>query len=227
MALPVTHHERITRALPRNVVVFGAGDHAAMLAPILARKNCRPVAWFDKDRAVESPEPRFHSLETLTLWLWENEAMPLGAVVAIARGGDRLDYQTWLEKQHSIDCPTVAHETAWLEDSAEIGQGCHFLTHSVVGVHCRLGRGVILSPKAMVEHHSVLDDGVQIGPGAVVNGRVSIGARSFVGAGAVVLPRLTIGADAIVGAGAVVTRDVPDGVTVTGIPAQMRVKEPA
>jgi serine acetyltransferase len=34
------------------------------------------------------------------------------------------------------------------------------------------------------------------------------------------LPRIRIGKDAIVGAGAVVISDVPDGVTVVGVPAR-------
>jgi acetyltransferase-like isoleucine patch superfamily enzyme len=48
-----------------------------------------------------------------------------------------------------------------------------------------------------------------------------VGAGAFVCARAFVLPGVTIGAGAIVGAGAVVTRNVPDGVTVTGNPARV------
>jgi serine acetyltransferase len=39
-----------------------------------------------------------------------------------------------------------------------------------------------------------------------------------------VVPRIRIGAGATVGAGAVVIEDVPDGVTVVGIPAKPIVK---
>jgi hypothetical protein len=39
--------------------------------------------------------------------------------------------------------------------------------------------------------------------------------------GAIVLDRITIGKQAVIGAGAVVTRDIPDRVQVTGIPAKV------
>jgi acetyltransferase-like isoleucine patch superfamily enzyme len=50
-------------------------------------------------------------------------------------------------------------------------------------------------------------------------GPVHIGERAVVGAGAVVLPGVEIGADAQVAANSLVTQDVPDGVTVAGVPA--------
>ena len=40
-----------------------------------------------------------------------------------------------------------------------------------------------------------------------------------IGSGATLLPNVKVGENAIVGAGSVVTKDVPDGVTVMGIPA--------
>jgi len=49
---------------------------------------------------------------------------------------------------------------------------------------------------------------------------IEIGAGAYVGAGAIVLPGVSIGAGARVGAGAVVTKDVPDGETWVGVPAQ-------
>jgi UDP-perosamine 4-acetyltransferase len=55
-----------------------------------------------------------------------------------------------------------------------------------------------------------------------IGGDVTIGDRTFVGLGARVLPGVTLGSDVIVGAGAVVVRDVPDGVTVMGVPARQR-----
>ncbi|MFK7753851.1 MAG: serine O-acetyltransferase [Sedimentitalea sp.] len=51
-------------------------------------------------------------------------------------------------------------------------------------------------------------------------GRPTIGDRVELGAGVVITGPVSIGADAVVGANAVVTRDVPQGITVVGVPAR-------
>lgn len=53
-----------------------------------------------------------------------------------------------------------------------------------------------------------------------------IGNNVFVGAGARVLGGISVADNAKVGANAVVTRDVPEGVTVVGIPAKPLLEEP-
>jgi acetyltransferase-like isoleucine patch superfamily enzyme len=52
-------------------------------------------------------------------------------------------------------------------------------------------------------------------------GEVVIGKRAMIGAGAIVLPGVHIGDDAQVAANSLVDRDVPDGATVAGVPADV------
>ena len=51
---------------------------------------------------------------------------------------------------------------------------------------------------------------------------MEIGDGAWIGIGAIVLKGVSIGAGARVQAGAVVARDVPEGATVSGNPAQVR-----
>lgn len=50
---------------------------------------------------------------------------------------------------------------------------------------------------------------------------ITIGRNVWIGAGALILPGVTVGDDAIIGAGSVVCRDVPEKVTVVGVPARI------
>lgn len=66
----------------------------------------------------------------------------------------------------------------------------------------------------------VIEDYVTVGHNAVIHG-LRIGRGSLIGIGAIILEGVTIGAGSIVGAGAVVTKDVADGIIVTGVPAKL------
>ena len=77
-----------------------------------------------------------------------------------------------------------------------------------------------LSPFA--DGFSECDAGIDrvLGPGVVVCGRAQIGREATIGAGATIVPDVLIGAGAVVGAGALVREDVPDAITVAGVPAR-------
>jgi serine acetyltransferase len=80
------------------------------------------------------------------------------------------------------------------------GTVCTIGATAVISIVTRIGANVLLNGIGCLGHHNDIGDHVRIG--------------------VTTLSGHTIGARAIFGAGAVVTRDVPDGVTVVGSPAQ-------
>ncbi|MHB1205723.1 MAG: serine O-acetyltransferase [Rhodospirillaceae bacterium] len=87
------------------------------------------------------------------------------------------------------------------------------------------GTGVVIGETAIIGNDVTLYHGVTLGGIAtsIITGRRHpvVEDNVIIGAGAQVLGAITVGRDARVGANAVVVKDVPPGVTVVGIPAQV------
>lgn len=114
---------------------------------------------------------------------------------------------------------------------SEIGRwlsGIEIHPGAVIGKHLFIdhGTGVVIGETAIIGNDVTLYHGVTLGgiaPGDMPQGRRHpiIEDGVIIGAGAQVLGGLTVGKGARVGANAVVVKDVPPGVTVVGIPAQV------
>jgi len=115
---------------------------------------------------------------------------------------------------------TVIAPTAQVGATASVGPGSIVLHRAVLGANVTVGQGSIINTGATVDHDCVIGDFVHIAPGVTIAGTVVVGDGAMIGIGASVVPRIRIGVGATVGAGAVVIRDVADGQTVVGIPAQ-------
>lgn len=137
----------------------------------------------------------------------------VGAPVTRARIVEKLD-------TYGLEAATLIHPTAVVGEDCRVGAGTIICAGVQVTVNVELGQHVHLNLSCTVGHDSRLNDFVSVNPGAAISGDVEIGARTLVGVGAVILQGLHIGVDTVVGGAACVVKNVPDGVTVKGIPAR-------
>lgn len=114
-----------------------------------------------------------------------------------------------------IDPSAAISSHYWLHVGVVIAALTQIGPRVELGPHTHIGPGVTITRTTVGAYCT-------ISPGATICGDVTIGDRTLIGAGAVVKNLVTIGSDVTVGAGAVVVDDVPDGVTVTGVPARSR-----
>ncbi len=158
------------------------------------------VATYDRDPATQRfVEPvlyykGFHAIQThrLAHWLWSK---------------GRRDFAYYLQSRSSAVFQTDIHP------AAIVGRGI-FLDHAT---------GLVVGETATVEDDvSMLHDVTLGGTGKDVGDRhPKIRQGVMIGAGAKVLGNIEVGHCARIAAGSVVVRDVPNNVTVAGVPARI------
>ncbi|HWI40502.1 MAG TPA: acetyltransferase [Verrucomicrobiae bacterium] len=215
--------------LPPRVILYGGTGQAKVVRPIIEHYGAKVVAVFDDTPGLPSPFPDvpiYRGFDAFLDWIQTQDREGLGFSITIGNPHGRVRlrlHERFLAE--GVPPVTIAHPTAFIDESAVIGGGCQIMAGAIILAGARLGRQCIINTKASVDHEDILEDGCELAPGATLCGLVHMKTNSWVCAGATVLPRLTIGADSIVGAGAVVNRDLPDGVTVVGIPARPIIKK--
>jgi sugar O-acyltransferase (sialic acid O-acetyltransferase NeuD family) len=200
-----------------KIVIAGAGGHGAIVADILREEA---VGFVDDNAELHGTTilglPVLGSIASLPKI--DHDAI----VVAI---GDNRARREMTERLIAAGerLARAIHPFTSIAPSATIGDGAMLSAGAIILPRAVIGRGVIVNTKGSVDHDSVVGDFAHVSAGATVGANVRIGDESLVALGASVVSGYRVGARTIVGAGAVVVRDVPDDVTVLGVPARIRV----
>jgi sugar O-acyltransferase (sialic acid O-acetyltransferase NeuD family) len=204
-----------------RLVIVGASGHGRVAADCAVRMN----AWTE----IVFLDDRWPAIEKNLNWPVVGAVSALSKVaaagdemfVAIGNAKTRVALLTNFH-QAGRRLATIIHPFSSVSYETKIDPGTIVVAGAVVNIGVRVGLGCIINTGSSVDHDCTLADGVHVCPGARLAGDVKVGAQSWVGIGAVVRQGLTIGSNVMIGAGAAVVNDIPNEVTVTGIPARIR-----
>ena len=205
-----------------DVIIFGAGGHAQVVADILFRMyetdgSVRPIGYLDDDQTLWGR--RFLDLPVMGSTL-DLKNIPHHAVV-IAIGNNRIRKRfAYSLTQMGEQFVTASHPTAIIAPDVTIKPGTMICAGVIINTGSMIGGHVILNTGSAIDHHNFIHSYSHIAPGVHLGGQVIVEDGAFVGLGASVIPRVNIGAWSMVGSGAVVISDIPAGVTAVGVPAK-------
>jgi sugar O-acyltransferase (sialic acid O-acetyltransferase NeuD family) len=142
------------------------------------------------------------------------------AFIAIEEVELRKNLVQMLVDEHKAMPVNAIHDQAVLATSAVIGHGNFIGAGVIIGSYTELQSHLIINPGANINHDVKLGNYVHIGAGSIINSGVQIGDEVFVGSGVTIVAGITVGSGARIGAGSVVIKNIDEGQTVFGNPAE-------
>ncbi len=201
------------------MILIGYSGHAFVVYGILNSAGKKIIGYCDKE------EKQFNPF-SLSYFGTETSERALQALkqnnffIAVGDNAVRKKIYDQLAQNDLLPVNAI-HSSAVIDPSAAIAMhGVMIAANASINPLAKIGAGAICNTGCIIEHECKVGDFAHIGPGAVLCGNVKVGNGTFIGANAVIKQGVIVGKNAMIGAGAVVVRDVPDDITVVGVPAK-------
>ena len=211
--------------MKQPLIIFGAGGAGRELAYSLIRPAQPSESWtvigfVDDDPALEGKTVDGFPVLGDSHWLESH-----GGSVAVCVVGNPMrkkDIVNRLKKSGVVRFPLVIAPGSNIAQDTIWGEGCIVSFYwNGISINTRYGDFVFINSHNSIGHDVVIGDYTTLYSGIFIGGGARIGSSCIVGTGAIINHSVNIGDNSIIGAGAVVNRDVPDNVTVAGIPAKI------
>ncbi|SDA96369.1 sugar O-acyltransferase, sialic acid O-acetyltransferase NeuD family [Algoriphagus alkaliphilus] len=200
------------------MIVAGAGGHALELLDILISQGMTENLYFfdglNPISVFQDKYPVLKTMDQVKAKFLEDPRFILGTGNPKVRAMFFEDFTKAGGILFSVKGTGIAYSNFAFNNDADIFNLCF------IGANTKIGKGSLINTGAQIHHEVKIGKFSEINPGAILLGKVEVGDFCSIGANATILPKVKIGNYVTVGAGSVVTHNVPDGVTVLGMPAK-------
>lgn len=207
-----------------KVIILGAGEQGKVVLDILQYEKKIQIIGFidvyDNSQIWGTKVKGINILGGLSLLpeLYKKDVK--NCIIAIGDNKRRVELAHYAKKI-GFSLINAIHPSAVISKYATLGEGIVICPNVSINPDANIGNNTIINTGAIIEHDCVIEEGVHIAPGVRLAGGVRVKTNAFVGIGAIVIDDLTIGENSIIGAGAVIIENVPDNVTVVGVPGRI------
>lgn len=211
--------------MEKKIVIIGAGGFGREVLDVIEaiRQNGNgeyvPLG-FVVDEKYGTPGKIINGLPILGGfdWLAKNSKKVL-AICGV--GAPQYRFQL-IRRAIKVGCRfiTLVHPSAILTQWINIGVGTVITAGCILTNQIEIGDHVHINLDCTIGHDAVLQDFATLAPGVHVSGKVFLGSGCYIGTGANILEKLKIGSWSIIGAGSTIIKDVPENVTVVGVPGK-------
>lgn len=200
----------------KKLILIGAGGHAKSVADSINKSEYELCGFIDSNKkGIHMGLPIFGTeLEDIPNYEEYNYFVSIGDV-----GYRKLWFDKLRERRLSII--NIIDSSAIISASAKMGIGNFIGKMAVINADAEIGNNNVINTKALIEHECKVGDHNHLSTNSVINGNVIVGNSVFLGSSSVCNGQLKIGSNAIIGSGSVIIEDVPENVTVVGVPARV------
>ncbi|PUZ26257.1 transferase [Chitinophaga parva] len=153
----------------KEILIYGTGGHARVLADLAGACGLQVLAYFDDAAGGMPYSTAFRPEVPLLCGIGNNKVRKLIA-----------------ERSVHIFA-TLVHPTAVVAASAEVGKGSVVLAGAVLQASVQVGKHAVINMNAAVDHDVIVGDYVSVYPGAYIGGGAEIGEGAVIGPNATVL----------------------------------------
>ena len=115
---------------------------------------------------------------------------------------------------------TFISDAAFVNETAQVGEGSYIARWCAVSDNVTLGKHVIMHPYTNIGHDAVVKDYGTLLSDVFIGGYAEVGECSQMSPKSMIIPHKKIGNNVMVGAASVVMRNIKDGLSVIGNPAK-------
>ena len=206
----------------KPIIILGAGNIGKSAMEAFTSNNMIVYGFLDDDTTLQGKE--IGEVEVMGKLDDQSYLSVIGseceAFVATEEIEVRRSLVQMLIEDRKVMPVNAIHETAILATSSDIGHGNFIGAGVIIGSYSELKSHLIINPGAIINHDVKLGNYAQVGAGSVINSGVQVDDEVFIGSGVTIVSGIKVGAGARIGAGSVVIKDVDEGQTVFGNPAE-------